>query len=73
MLSMQYKTSQLVKNIARKIKKYRKTSYSALAKKAGVNFSTLEKIIYPRVQDVQISTLSKIAAALGVKVDDLIN
>lgn len=69
---MQYKTSRLVKNIARKIKKYRKTSYAALAQKAGINFSTLEKIVYPRIQDVQISTLSKIAKALGVTVDDLI-
>lgn len=69
---MQHKTSQLVKKIALKIKKYRKTSYTALAKKAGINFSTLEKIIYPRIQDVQISTLSKIARALGVTVDDLI-
>lgn len=69
---MQYKTSELVKKIARRIKKYRKTSYAVLAKKAGVNFSTLEKIIYPRIQDVEISTLSKIAKALGVTVDDLI-
>ena len=69
---MQYKTSDLVKKIARRIRKYRKTSYAILAKKAGVNFSTLEKIIYPRIQDVEISTLSKIAKALGVTVDDLI-
>ncbi|OGC09647.1 hypothetical protein A3J90_02575 [candidate division WOR-1 bacterium RIFOXYC2_FULL_37_10] len=69
---MQYKTSEIVKRIAKNIKKHRKISYTKLAKKAGVNFSTLEKIIYPRVQDVQISTLSKIAKALGVTVDALI-
>ncbi|MBU1628003.1 helix-turn-helix transcriptional regulator [bacterium] len=69
---MKGKTSQFVRNIAKNIKKYKKTSYSKLAKKAGINFSTLEKIIYPRVQDVQVGTLSKIATALGVKVDDLI-
>ncbi len=69
---MQYKTSALVKKIAERIKKYRTTSYALLAKKAGINFSTLEKIIYPRVQDVEVGTLSKIAKALGVTVDDLI-
>lgn len=70
---MAYKTSQLVRKISKNIKKYRKTSYLKLAEKAGVNFSTLEKIIYPRIQDVQISTLLKIARTLGVKVDDLLN
>jgi len=69
---MKGKTSQFVKNIAKNIKKYKKTSYSVLAIKAGINFSTLEKIIYPRIQDVQVGTLSKIAKALGVTVDDLI-
>ena len=69
---MKGKTSQFVKNIAKNIKRYKKTSYGNLAKKAGINFSTLEKIIYPRIQDVQVSTLSKIAKALGVTIDDLI-
>ena len=69
---MRPKTSQFVKKIADNIKRYRKTSYGDLAKKAGINFSTLEKIIYPRIQDVQVGTLSKIAKALGVTVDDLI-
>lgn len=71
-ISVQHKTSKLVKRIAKNIKKYRKTSYINLAKKAGINFSTLEKIIYPRIQDIQISTLIKIAKALSITVNDLI-
>ncbi len=69
---MQNKTSEIVKRIARNIKKYRKTSYANLAKKAGMNFSTLEKIIYPRIQDVQITTLLKIAKALDISLDELV-
>ena len=64
-----------VKIIAKNIRKYkelRKTSFLKVAKKAGIPYTTLENILYQRVQDVQISTLQKIAKALGVKVDDLI-
>jgi DNA-binding Xre family transcriptional regulator len=67
-----YKTSKLVRKTAKNIKKHRKTSYLKLAAKAQLNFSTLEKIIYPRVQDVQVSTLLKIATALGVGLEDLV-
>jgi transcriptional regulator with XRE-family HTH domain len=61
-----------IKKIAKNIRKYKKTSFKQLANDAGIPFSTLEKIIFEQIKDVQVSTLSKIALALGINIDELI-
>lgn len=64
----------LVDKIAKNIKRLKGSlSYVKLAEKARVPYNTLEKIIFTKeTKEPKISTLSKIAAALGVSVDDLI-
>jgi len=65
----------LTKNIARNIRKYkgdRNISFLRIAKKAGIPYTTLENIIYSRKNDVQVSTLLKIAKVLGVSLDALV-
>ena len=62
---------KIIKNIL-KYKKKKNLSYLKIAKEAGIPFATLENIIYSRVSDVKVSTLSKIAKALTVKIDNLL-
>jgi len=64
--------SKLVETISKNIRRLKRTSFKALANKAGVPHSTLEKIIFQQVKDVQVSTLQKIAKALKIKVDNLL-
>ena len=61
--------------IAKNIKKYRKklgVSQDRLSKMADVTYNTIIKIESGGNQNPTIDTLSKIAKALGVGVDDLI-
>jgi len=61
--------------IAKNIKKYRDKlgiSQDKLSKLAGVTLHTIAKIETGSTPDPRIETLRKIADALGVKVDDLI-
>ena len=62
----------LVKTIAKNINKHRKISIEKFAKKADVSKYTLQKILYGQVKDVQVTTLKKIAKALGVSLDNLV-
>ncbi|MCD6471179.1 helix-turn-helix transcriptional regulator [bacterium] len=61
--------------IAENIKKYRKKlgiSQDRLSKLANVTYNTIIKIESGANKNPTITTLAKIAKALGVKVDDLI-
>lgn len=61
--------------IAKNIKKYRDKlgiSQDKLSKLAGVTLHTIAKIETGSTPDPRIETLRKIADALGVSVDDLI-
>jgi transcriptional regulator with XRE-family HTH domain len=61
--------------IANNIKKYRQKlgiSQDRLSKMAGVTYNTIIKIESGGSQNPTIDTLSKIAKALSVSVDDLI-
>jgi len=61
--------------IANNIKKYRKelgVSQDRLSKMADITYNTIIKIESGGNQNPTIDTLSKIAKALGVGVDDLI-
>ena len=61
--------------IAENIKKYRKKlgiSQDKLSKLANVTYNTIIKIESGANKNPTITTLAKIAKALGVKVDDLI-
>ncbi len=61
--------------IAKNIKKYRDklgVSQDKLSKLAGVTLHTIAKIETNSTPDPHIETLHKIADALGVSVDDLI-
>jgi len=61
--------------IAKNIKKYRDKlgiSQDKLSKMAGVTLHTIAKIETGSTSDPRIETLRKIADALGVSVDDLI-
>jgi len=61
--------------IANNIKKYRNKlciSQDVLSKKADITYNTIIKIESGGNQNPTIDTLSKIAKALGVGVDDLI-
>ncbi len=65
---------ELIDKIARNIKKYRKgLSLAKLSEKADVPVKTIENIYYKlSSRDVRVSTLQKIAKALGVTTDDLL-
>ena len=61
--------------IARNMKKYRDKlgiSQDKLSKMADVTLHTITKIESGATPDPRIETLRKIAAALGIKVDDLL-
>jgi transcriptional regulator with XRE-family HTH domain len=64
----------LVEKVAKNLRKYRKgLSLAKLAQKADVPVKTIETIYYKqRIRDIQVSTLQKIASALGVSVDELL-
>lgn len=65
----------LMKTVAKNIRKYKSlqdVSYLKIAKKAGIPFTTLETILYKKRRDLKVSTLQKIAKALKVSVDDLL-
>jgi DNA-binding Xre family transcriptional regulator len=66
------KSSLLVNKVSKNIRKLHKTTFEALASKAGIPYSTLEKILFLQVKDIKLSTIIAISKALHVKVDDLI-
>ena len=62
--------------VGKKIRKYRKEkdiSQDRLAKMADVSFHTIVKIEKGDTPNPTVDTARKIAAALGVSVDDLLN
>jgi transcriptional regulator with XRE-family HTH domain len=64
-----------MQNIADKIKEFRSKlglTQEELAQKAGIPYATLSKIENDKVKNPTINTLIKIAQALEIKVDDLI-
>lgn len=64
------------KTIGQKIKNWRKIkalTQDALAKKADVPYTTLAKIESDVVKNPSISTVSKIAKALELSIDQVIN
>ncbi len=64
-----------VSTIAKNIKKYRKKagiSQDKLSKLANITLQAITKIELGITPDPRIGTMSKIANALGVSVDDLI-
>lgn len=68
--------SKKISTIAKNIKEHRKeigVSQDRLSKMADVTYNTIIKIESGANQNPTIDTLSKIAKALNVKVDDLIN
>jgi len=61
--------------LAEKIKKHREKiglTQEALARKADISYNTIIKLETGGIKDPRISTLSKVAKALGVTVDALI-
>jgi len=62
----------LIKKLSKNIRKCWHKSLYELAKKAGIPYSTLGNIIFEHKKDVKLSTVIKIAKAMGKTVDDLI-
>ena len=60
----------LAKNI-KQLRKERGFSQEDLAREAGITYSALSKIEAGYSQDPRMKTVQKIAAALGVTIDDL--
>ena len=61
--------------LAQNIKKFRKKlnlSQEELAQKAGITYSTLIKIESGANDNPTVKTLAKIAKALDIKIDDLL-
>jgi len=63
---------KLTEKIAKNIGKYWKGSFYKLAKTADIPYSTLGNIVFKQKNDLKVSTLQKIARALGVTIDDLL-
>ncbi|HRN70083.1 MAG TPA: helix-turn-helix transcriptional regulator [Candidatus Woesebacteria bacterium] len=64
--------SPIAKNIKRARKKLGLTQ-EQLAVKAGIPYATLSKIESGQVTNPTVSTLKKIADALNISVDDILN
>jgi len=64
--------SSIAKNIKRARKKLELTQ-EQLAVKAGIPYATLSKIESGQVTNPTVSTLKKIADALNISVDDILN
>jgi transcriptional regulator with XRE-family HTH domain len=64
--------SPIAKNIKRARKKLELTQ-EQLAVKAGIPYATLSKIESGQVTNPTVSTLKKIADALNISVDDILN
>lgn len=63
------------KSIGDKIKAWRKRkeiTQDALAKKANIPYTTLAKIESDVIENPSLQTITKIAAGLGVSLDDLV-
>ncbi|MBN1618399.1 helix-turn-helix transcriptional regulator [Candidatus Dojkabacteria bacterium] len=64
--------SPIAKNIKRARKKLELTQ-EQLAVKAGIPYATLSKIESGQVTNPTVSTLKKIADALNISMDDILN
>jgi len=65
-----------MRTIGNRIKEIRKKAdltQEEFARKADIPYATLLKIENDTVQNPTMTTLIKIAGALGIKIDDLIN
>lgn len=61
--------------LSENIKKYRrrlKLTQEALARKAGVSYHTIAKLEARGITDPRMETLKKVAAALNVSIDALV-
>jgi len=65
------KKSKIAENLKR-FKKDQNLSQSDLCKKTGLAYHTIAKIENGATADPRISTLKKVAAALGVSIDVLV-
>jgi transcriptional regulator with XRE-family HTH domain len=71
---MVYTTFMLSDKIAKNLRKLKgKMTWVELAKKSGVSFRTLEKIVFTKeIKEPSLTTASKLAKALKVSVDALL-
>lgn len=61
--------------LAENIKKYRKKlklTQEALARKADISYNTITKLESGRITDPRMETLKKLASALDVSIDTLV-
>jgi len=56
----------------KEIAEQRKISMTRLSRIADVNYKTIRAVFYDPYRDVAYSTLLKLAKALGVRVEDLV-
>ncbi len=69
---MSMKKTTIAKNI-KKLRKQRGLSQDKLSKLANISHNTIIKIESGAIQSPTMDTASKIAKALGVSLDDLVN
>jgi transcriptional regulator with XRE-family HTH domain len=62
----------LLKNLV-KIRKKKKLTQCQLAEKSGVSYNTIIKMERGGIKNPKIGTVIKLAKALSVKIDDIIN
>lgn len=68
--------SQGEKMLAENIKKYRNKlglTQEALARKANISYNTIIKLESKGITDPRMETLKKLASALGVSIDKLVD
>jgi predicted transcriptional regulator len=65
------RVSKIAANLKR-LKREKKLSQSSLCRKSGLAYHTIAKIETGTTSDPRISTLKKLAYALGVSLDDLV-
>lgn len=61
--------------LAENIKRYRKKiglTQEALARKADISYNTIIKLEVNKIKDPRMNTLKKLASALGISIDKLI-
>lgn len=63
---------QVIAKNTRKYCKYRKITFSELARRADIALTTLQGILYKSRKEPRISTVHSIAKALKVSIDDLV-
>ena len=61
----------MIRSNVKKIMTERQVTYTALEKLTGVSSQTITRARTPRIRELSLEKLRKIAAALGVKIKDL--